>query len=333
MFNLICHGNHYILVQNFSQVDFHLFLLYSWHSVSIINFSMICKTAMKALEKNIINLYGEKGQQWLADLPNLIAQVGTVYGLSNLNPVKDLSYNYVFSGFRGNQPIILKLGPDIDGLKQEARALKAFLGFGVVNVIAEKDGLLLQIRVISGISLKSYFPTKDNEAISIAINIMNRLHKAPIPCAHSFPNIKDWLAVLDKDWGIPTKYIQKARVLRDNLLKTSENEVLLHGDLHHDNILQNGDDWLVIDPKGVIGEPAYEVGAFIRNPIPELLKHGNVQAIIDNRIMRFAEMLKLPERRILDWCFVQAVLSWVWALEDGSDAIYFKQIVELIESN
>lgn len=71
--------------------------------VSIINFPMICKTAMKELEKNIINLYGKKGKQWLANLPNLIAQVGATYGLSNLNPVKNLSYNYVLSGFQDNQ--------------------------------------------------------------------------------------------------------------------------------------------------------------------------------------------------------------------------------------
>ncbi|MBA2629098.1 MAG: streptomycin phosphotransferase, partial [Rickettsiaceae bacterium] len=77
---------------------------------------------MKTLEKNIINLYGKKGKQWVTNLPNLIAQVAAAYGLSNLNPVKNLSYNYVLSGFQGNQPIILKLGLDIDSLKQEARA-------------------------------------------------------------------------------------------------------------------------------------------------------------------------------------------------------------------
>ena len=75
------------------------------------------------------------------------------------------------------------------------------------------------------------------------------------------------------------------------------------------------------------------MAAFIRNPLPELLKHDNVQVIVDNRIMCFAEMLKLPESRILDWCFVQAVLSWVWALEDRYDTTYFEQIIELLESN
>ena len=106
-------------------------------------------------------------------------------------------------------------------------------------------------------------------------------------------------------------------------------DVLLHGDLHHDNILQNGNDWLVIDPKGVIGEPEYEVTAFIRNPIPELLTHADAPNIILNRITHFAKILELSERRIIDWCFVQAVLAWIWALEDGCDASYFEQLTKV----
>ncbi len=90
-------------------------------------------------------------------------------------------------------------------------------------------------------------------------------------------------------------------------------------------------DWLVIDPKGVIGEPAYEVAAFIRNPIPELLNHDDAPNIIHNRITRFSELLELPSQRILDWCFVQTVLSWMWAIEDGCDSSYFEKITGIFD--
>ncbi|MBM4212078.1 MAG: streptomycin phosphotransferase, partial [Gammaproteobacteria bacterium] len=145
-------------------------------------------------------------------------------------------------------------------------------------------------------------------------------------------HIKDWLKALDKDWNIPNHYLQIARQLRDQLLKTAALDVLLHGDLHHDNILLNGDNWLVIDPKGVIGEPAYQVAAFIRNPIPELMHHADATTIIHNRITRFAAALELPSQRILDWCFVQAVLSWVWAIEDGWDTTsYFEHLTKVFD--
>lgn len=188
--------------------------------------------------------------------------------------------------------------------------------------------MLLLERVVPGVSLKNYFPNREQESIEIACGVIKKLHQASIPQNHNLPHIKDWLTALDKDLNILNEYLQKARELRDHLFKTATSDVLLHGDLHHDNILQNGDEWVVIDPKGVIGEPAYEVAAFIRNPMPELLNHAYALKIIHNRITRFSELLELPERRILDWCFVQAVLAWVWALEDGCDASYFEELTK-----
>ena len=280
-------------------------------------------------ESNIINIYGEKGKQWLDHLPNLVTQLAKTYGLSNLKPVEALSYNYVLTGFQGSKAVILKLGLDIDGLKREAAALLAFDGSGVVQIFSENTGLLLLECTVPGVSLKSYFPEKDDEAISTAANVIKRLHKAPIPSTHVFPHIKDWLAAFDKEWNIPNDYLQKARRLRDQLLKTADPDVLLHGDLHHDNILQNGEDWLVIDPKGVIGEPAYEVAAFIRNPIPELLTHADAPNIIHNRITRFANLLGIPAKRILDWCFVESVLSWIWNIQDKLDTEYFVKLTKI----
>lgn len=286
---------------------------------------------MKTFEQNIIHLYGEKGKQWLDSLPKLITQVKVAYGLSDLKPVNNLSYNYVLSGFQGSEPIILKLSLDIDGLRREAVALMALKGFGVVKILSENAGLLLLERATPGVSLKSYFPEKDDEAIHITVNVIKRLHNALVSSSHAFPHIRDWLEALDGDLKIPAKTLEKARQLRSQLLETSKSYVLLHGDLHHNNILQNGDGWVVIDPKGVMGEPAYEIAAFIRNPMPELLNHSDAANIIHNRITRFAKFLELPSERILKWCFVQVVLAWIWAIEDGCDDAYFKNLTELFE--
>jgi streptomycin 6-kinase len=285
---------------------------------------------MRTLERNIINLFGDKGRQWLASLPRLIEQLEVAYGLSGLTQITNLSYNYVLSGFQESQPIILKLGLDIDGFKREVATLKAFSGFGVVKVLEESDGLLLMERAVPGFSLKSYFPEQDNDAIHITCDCLKRLHRAVIPPAHSFSHVKDWLMLLNEDLNIPVHYLTKAREVRDNLLRSASEPVLLHGDLHHDNILQHGDNWVVIDPKGVIGEPAYEVAAFIRNPIPELLAQSNAASIISHRIARFAEILELPEQRILEWCYIQSVLAWAWALEDGCDETYFQQLTQIL---
>ena len=129
---------------------------------------------------------------------------------------------------------------------------------------------------------------------------------------------------------IPLPYLEKARTLKDKLLKEPCKVKLLHGDLHHYNILANEKGWLAIDPQGVVGEPAYEVALFIRNPIPELLDSSHGMQIISHRIRIFSHLLKIDEERIHQWCFVQAVLSWIWNLEDGLNPSYFKRLTAML---
>lgn len=287
---------------------------------------------MNTFQSNIISIYGEKGKAWLNELPQLVAATSSKLDLRDLIEVANLTYNYVLSGFQGYNPIILKLGLDHEALTREAFALRCFAGYGVVKVLAEDDGMLLLERAVPGTSLKSYFPDREQESIEIVCGVMKKLHQANIPTAQNFPHIKDWLMALDRDWSIPDVYLKKARKLRDQLLKTAEPDVLLHGDLHHDNILKNGHDWAVIDPKGVIGEPAYEVAAFIRNPMQELLYQADAPTVIHNRVTHFVKIMELPSQRILDWCFVQAVLAWAWALEDDCDTRYFEQLTKIFDT-
>ena len=73
---------------------------------------------------------------------------------------------------------------------------------------------------------------------------------------------------------------------------------------------------MAIDPKGVVGELEYEVGAVLRNQYerPELF---TVPSTIQKRLELFACKLNLDAGRILAWSFAQAVLSAIWSIEDG----------------
>jgi streptomycin 6-kinase len=284
---------------------------------------------MTSFEKNIISLYGDQGRIWLKKLPALLKKVEQKYSLSNLTPLNNLSYNYVLAGTCCSQPIVLKIGLDFKGLEQEVAALKALSGFGSVKMVAAEKGLILLKQVQPGYSLKSYFPEKEVETIHIASNLIKQLHKAPIPSSQEFPQLDSWLRALDKEPSIPDPYLKKAIGLKNKLLATSTERVLLHGDLHHENILKADEDWIAIDPKGVIGEPIYEVTSFIRNPLPDLFTLERIEAVISCRISSFSSIFKFPASRIREWCFVQSVLSWAWALEDKCDESYFKQLTEI----
>lgn len=284
---------------------------------------------MLPFKKDIVSIYGEIGKEWLAGLPSIIHHLSEVWNLESLKPLNTYSsYNYLLSGFQQKQPIILKLNPTAEAINQEYTALKAFAEYGVVEVLAKTERALLLQRAVAGNSLENYFPNHDDPAIQIVCRCLKKLHQAPILSNSQFPTIKKWLNVLDKAcFSIPPEYLTKARKMKEQLLQTAKTSVLLHGDLHHNNIISNADDWLVIDPKGVIGEPAYEVAAFIRNPIAKssLLS----KKIIINRIKQFSSLLELDENRIASWCFVQAVLGWVWSLQDGMDSSHFIHLTNI----
>jgi streptomycin 6-kinase len=94
---------------------------------------------------------------------------------------------------------------------------------------------------------------------------------------------------------------------------------LLHGDLHHYNVLLDANrGWLAIDPKGVIGELEYEVGAVLRNPF-ERPKVFLEPRSIERRLGQFATRLNLNYQRMVAWGFAQAVLSAIWHVEDESE--------------
>jgi len=90
----------------------------------------------------------------------------------------------------------------------------------------------------------------------------------------------------------------------------------LHGDLHHDNIMSSDRGWLAIDPKGVVGDPLYEVANIFRNPVgaPALVADSRrIMALCD----AFEGRLGYNRKRVLGYAAAQSALSACWSLEAG----------------
>lgn len=121
-------------------------------------------------------------------------------------------------------------------------------------------------------------------------------------------------------------------MLRDELLATAPASVFIHKDMHHDNILSHGDRWVIIDPKGVLGESAYEIAIFICSPIGQLTTFPNAHDIVKKRIAIAGERLSIDPHRIQNWAFIHAMLSWMWCLEDKTDPTDFIQLTKLFDS-
>jgi streptomycin 6-kinase len=214
------------------------------------------------------------GAEWLENLPNLLAECEQRWGLMIRPSPFTLSYNYVAPAtLADGTEIVLKVGVPNRELTTEIAALRLYDGRGCVHLLDAdlEAGVLLLERLSPGEMLT--IVTDDDEATRLAALAMQTLWR-PLPAAHNFPSVADWaagLAELREAFGGGTgpfdkRLVETAVSLFTDLLTPSGEPVLLHGDLHHYNILSAGDGWRVIDPKGVAGEPAYEVGALLRNP-------------------------------------------------------------------
>ena len=275
-------------------------------------------------KRRIIELNGPPGKQWLASLPQLVATCQQRWSLV-VSPPVPLTYNYVAPGVTSTGlQVVLKLSFPNPELLTEIAALKVFNGRGSVRLLDAdpENGILLLERLSPGIQLLQL--DDDSVATSLAAQVMRNLWRS-VPAGHSFPSVAKWsegMQRLRASFGggcgpFPMELVEMAEALFAELLPSIAGLVLLHGDLHHENILSaQREPWIAIDPKGVIGEPAYETGALLRNPLPDILKMADPVRLQRRRVDQLAEELDLDRHRILGWGIAQAVLSAWWSYED-----------------
>jgi streptomycin 6-kinase len=209
--------------------------------------------------------------------------------------------------------------------KSEIEALKIFQGDGIEKLLKEdpESCAILIERLHPGKPLSEL--DDDDQATRILAGVMKKLWK-PLPEEHHFSSLSEWTKALydlkerypDGNYPhISSQLVSKAISWLEMLIQTSDKPMLIHGDLHHDNVLSSDrGGWLAIDPKGVAAEPCYEVGAMIRNPYKKMDKHPRMQEIMKRRIEILSEELGFDRERIYQWCLVQTVLSAVWSIED-----------------
>jgi streptomycin 6-kinase len=280
----------------------------------------------EAFSNRIERTFGQPGKTWLENFPALLDQLARRWSLSLERHLPALRYNYVAPARQhdGN-PVVLKLGVPNPELTAEIAALRHFDGRGAVRLIDAdpESGALLLERIQPGSPVLDL--NDDERATSIAASVIRQLHR-PAPEQSQFPCVADWgrgLARLRSTFNggsgpFPRDLVERAEWSLRNLAGSESRSVLLHADLHHWNILASRrSDWLAIDPKGLIGEPEYEAGAWLRNPITKLLEYPDTRQTILRRLDQFVDLLGFDRERMTAWSLYQAVLAAWWSYEES----------------
>ncbi|WP_187442127.1 aminoglycoside phosphotransferase family protein [Sutcliffiella horikoshii] len=281
--------------------------------------------------QTIRDIHQEKGEEWLQNFDSLIHYCEKNWSLKVLPPF-ELSYNFVAPAKkRDGGQVVLKLSVPSKEFYSEVDALRYFAGDGMVSIIdIEVDrGILILERLTPGDTLATL--EDDIKATQIAADIMESLWVRETP-GSCLPEIEEReKSLLDFQQQFPfgkgpitRELLQKAVQTFRRLLDEKNERYILHGDLHHYNILKAELSWVAIDPKGLVGEREYDTIQFLLNKLPD----ANIEPILLKRIAVLVGKLKLDERRILAWGFAHGVLSTCWSLEEGEDysSAFFKSI-------
>ena len=291
--------------------------------------------------------FKEDGENFLAVLPALVEDASQRWGLTDIRPVPNLSYNFVAFAKRGTEDVILKIGVPNPELNSEMVALKLFDGDGACQLLAcdEERGFLLLERLNPGTVLADI--PDDDERTNIAIDVMQKIWRPldsgsslalrVLPAAEqqavrlqSFIQLSDWFDELKTvrpkfDGGtgpFPKKIFERVESVLPELF-ADENVKLIHGDFHHFNILLSERGWLAIDPKGVIGPAGYEIGPLMINPWGSLSDGVSFKAQTKRRMSILSERLGWERESILNWATAHAVLSTWWDTQpDGTGGEY-----------
>jgi streptomycin 6-kinase len=288
-----------------------------------------------AFRERIESVFGDDGRAWLRALPELLETFAKQWQLTLGEPFMPLNYNYVVAAKRADgSDAVLKMGVPRDDLRFELEALRHYAGGASIELL-EADaagGAMLLERASPGAPILSL--DDDQLATRIAARLMRKLWSAPA-AGHALPSVADWgeaFAQLRERHGgrsgpIPAELFAYAEGLYFELDESRKHEVVLHGDLHHWNIVSaEREPWLAIDPHGLVGDPGFEVGSWMRNPVGDrgypdegrfLMRQRDVRGVLKRRLEIFSEELGIDRNRLRDWSIAFAVLSACWSDESG----------------
>ena len=234
---------------------------------------------------------------------------------------QETSSSFLYFVTCGNRETVLKLFKTHSDEKDSAKVLGRYNGNGAVRLLQSSGEAVLLERIVPGHSLSELVVNhQDDEATGIYCEVAQRLHTAKFE-PHDIRSLSVLTAVYEKHLAsgstiIPPAIVQHAKNTFEELCSTQRRLVLLHGDLHHHNILYDDQrSWLSIDPVGYIGEPEFEAAAFLKNPIHPRY-YADEQAIT-RRIKIISDTLRLDPQRILLWTYSYYVITLIWNIEDG----------------
>lgn len=267
----------------------------------------------------------EGGQAWLDSLPNLLFAAKDRFGIAAFGqPFDSGNVSLVLPIAQDGHDAVLKLQFVHRETQHEADALALWDGKGAVRLLdhAPALGALLLERCRPGELLAD---VREVDHLAILSGLLGKLL---VPAGDPFNSLVDeariWITSMEGDWlkaGKPCEkhMVDQAVSALSDLIVDETDKVLLHQDLHGHNILSaERDPWLVIDPKPLVGDPAFALSPIVRS-----FEFGHTRKDALYRLDRLSEDLGLDRERARLWTIGQTM---AWAFESSHAYRHFETV-------
>jgi streptomycin 6-kinase len=272
----------------------------------------------EAFATTTIEREGDAGAAWLAELP---AIVGDLLDRWQCEPDGEVMYG----GVGVIVPVrhaVLKVSFPHPGNVHEPDAFVAWDGRGAVQLHDRVDDLFAML--LERAHPSTLAEVADSEVVLTVAGQLSR--RLSIPAPPHLPRLSEqadeWEEQLHKDAFELTHGLSDdvlgAAVATVRELGHDQPELIVHGDFHPRNIIRaDREPWLAVDPKGYVGDPAYDGATLLKVHSLTLLEAGDVAKAVGHALEVFAEAAELDRERVRRWAQLHAVQGAFWGRRHG----------------
>lgn len=261
---------------------------------------------------------GQAGRAWIASLPALVDELAQRWSCAPDGPVMHGQVGIVLPVRHRDLPAVIKVSFPHPGNTYEPDAFRAWNGRGAVRLYDRDDEHYAMLLERAGQGTLADVGDFDRAVATMGALSARLAVPAPAGLPRLSRLVAEWeheilFAAAELGNPIP-RHVLDAAVATVRELGPDQPETLVHGDLHDANVLPGErEPWLAIDPKGYVGDRAYDTITVIRSlrfaallfsadPRPGLLRGLDV----------FCEAAQLDRDRARRWAQVRAVKGALW---------------------
>ena len=258
----------------------------------------------------------------MIDMDKLLQEYQALWALSDPTLIAKTNTSHVYKVQHKSNVVVLKLYTQA-GREDEARGpifLDLCSGNSAAKVFKYDDNACLLEFIDGDVLIELVNQGKDEEATAIIGDVLKKIHQTKISNDTGLIDLKTYMRYLFKyAKGDCPDIVKRAAQVAEQYLKKPAPTCLLHGDMHHENVMHHPErGWLALDPKGVIGNPAFDLANTLHNPIPHKNLYHN-EARLLKQVEILSQKTDIKSQDILESAYIHGALSSCWTKSDDGE--------------